>query len=478
MANLSHLWEHQQQAYEFISSRCCSWLQMEAGTGKTLPVLLWIANGAPGFYLAVSKHDQMYIWVDQIKEHGIDLDYVVLDRSTSEQKALQVGRLPKSPDKPLLIISNYESVWRGELFKALSRLSYHAIVADESQKLKSHTAKVNKGMSALADRAKHRIAMTGTPYPNSELDAYGQMRFIDKNAFTSKWKQFLNQFAVMFSLPGNPYVQVIKGAKNVDELKRKIEPYVFSVKLDEVRKMPPALHIQRYVELEKPARHMYDSFERDLFVAIQDTIGSMHVGDVIDRKLFITSNVVSADNVLVQMVRLQQFTSGFIKTDDGKLHTVSDAKIKGLLSIADELGNAPFLVWANFTHEIANIRDALTSAGVTSSELSGNAKEHYAWMEGATQALVIQMQTGSEGFTFTRARHNIYMSIGFNGGNYQQSLARTRRPGADVDKPVIYYYLLARKTIDEDIYDSHGDKIKLSANLTGRMPTHSPTDRK
>ena len=47
------------------------------------------------------------------------------------------------------------------------------------------------------------------------------------------------------------------------------------------------------------------------------------------------------------------------------------------------------------------------------------------------------------------ARYTIYYSLGYSLADYQQSRARTLRPGQD--RPVRYIHILAADTVDEDI---------------------------
>lgn len=50
----------------------------------------------------------------------------------------------------------------------------------------------------------------------------------------------------------------------------------------------------------------------------------------------------------------------------------------------------------------------------------------------------------------SRSCYTIYYSPTFDMGAYEQSLARTHRPGQE--RPTFYYHLLARGTIDTKIH--------------------------
>jgi SNF2 family DNA or RNA helicase len=60
------------------------------------------------------------------------------------------------------------------------------------------------------------------------------------------------------------------------------------------------------------------------------------------------------------------------------------------------------------------------------------------------------MRSGGEGVDFSAARYCIFYSVGFSLGDYEQALKRTHRPGQT--RRVVYYHLVVKGTVDEDVY--------------------------
>ena len=116
--------------------------------------------------------------------------------------------------------------------------------------------------------------------------------------------------------------------------------------------------------------------------------------------------------------------------------------------------------------------------GLTSMELSGKRDELKRWQEGEAQVLAVQIDAGSEGVDFTRARYSIFYSVGFSLGKYDQAKKRTHRPGQI--KPVTHIHLVAqghggredharsRKARGHRERDPRGDQ-ELSQEQDGRM---------
>jgi len=99
-------------------------------------------------------------------------------------------------------------------------------------------------------------------------------------------------------------------------------------------------------------------------------------------------------------------------------------------------------------------------------EVSGKADDYQAWKGGQGQALVIQMDSGSEGVDLTRARIGVYYSVGYSLGTFDQSMARIRRPGQT--KICSLYHLMARETVDPMMYRAIRERRNLIESIVKR----------
>jgi SNF2 family DNA or RNA helicase len=83
-------------------------------------------------------------------------------------------------------------------------------------------------------------------------------------------------------------------------------------------------------------------------------------------------------------------------------------------------------------------------------EVSGERKDLERWQRGDATILGVQIQSGGVGIDCSRACYAFYYSLTFSLGDYEQSLARLRRPGQT--RCVRYYHLVATGTVDEQVY--------------------------
>ena len=113
-------------------------------------------------------------------------------------------------------------------------------------------------------------------------------------------------------------------------------------------------------------------------------------------------------------------------------------------------------MFARFRCDLDEIKAAADDAGRPYSEVSGTTKTLESWQQGKTTVLGVQIQSGGAGIDLSRSAYCVYYSVGFSLGDYEQSLARLRRPGQT--RCVRYYHMVARNTVDEDVYSALKDR--------------------
>jgi len=164
------------------------------------------------------------------------------------------------------------------------------------------------------------------------------------------------------------------------------------------------------------------------------------------------AGVVTASNALSRLLRLHQITSGFTVTEDDLVVDLNTAKQDAL---ADLLANeiepgTPVVVFCLFRKDLAAVHMAAAEAKCQSVELSGSRHDiNGTWDDGPDTVAAIQIAAGGIGIDLTRSSVNVYYSIGFNGGDYEQSLARSHRNGQT--NKVTYIHFIVEDTIDRRI---------------------------
>jgi SNF2 family DNA or RNA helicase len=430
-------WRHQIEAFQFTMERLlrgagATLLALEMGVGKTLVALMVLAALAAKRILICCPLRVVPVWEQQIDRH-LDLSLVVvaLDDnvgSVANKKKLaeEKLKLAEVTGRPLVIIINYDSVWRNPFADWAEGQQWDLIIADESHRLKAPGGKASLALKRLRQHARGRLALTGTPMPHSPLDVYAQFRFLSQTIFGPSFAAFRQKYAVM----GGFQRKQVTSFQCLDELEALMRTITYRVSKD-VLDLPPQTHVTYHCELSAEGRRIYQDLEDDFVAEVRD-------------------GRITVSNAMVKLLRLQQVAGGWVKTDDGQHHRVDSSKEKLLADTLEDIGpGEPVVVFCRFHADLDAVHDAAKSTAFPSLELSGRHDELKRWQDGGAQVLAVQISAGGVGVDLTRARYSIYYSLSFSLGEYDQALSRVHRPGQT--RPVEHIHLSVRNTVDTKI---------------------------
>ena len=444
-------WPHQVRAKEFIREKRGSMLAIDMGCGKTKIAIDHMIELECQQVLVLSPLSIVdHVWPDQIKTHS-DVEMTVIPLGTrvksvrEKQKRAEAGlKLAKARNEPAVVIVNYESAYRAPLGEWLMNQKWDLLVMDESHRIKSPSGTMSRWVSRLSDRVRRKLALTGTPMPHSPLDLYAQMRAIDKSIYGTNYQAFRTKYAVIEdleipgkSIPGTNLretkkVPRINGYRNMEELHEKFYSVAFRVEAKDVLDLPPAIETYTRVHLGSKAQKLYDEMELSLRAEME------------------SGEEISATNALAKLLRLQQMTSGFTMTTDGRMVAVDDSKARAMTDILEDLPlNEPLVVFTRFLHDLDVVAQVSEKLGRNCYEVSGRRKQLDQWKDEEGGVLAVQIQAGGLGLDLTKARYCIYYSLGFSLGDYLQSIARLHRHGQNAI--VDYIHLVAAGTVDDII---------------------------
>jgi SNF2 family DNA or RNA helicase len=423
-------WQHQRQAYWWGLNLDGLLLAFEMGVGKSLTTVGLVANSPHARVLIACPKSVVSVWPNELARSSTPLPCLALDKGSVKARASELKKrlkLAEARREPLVVAINYDSFWREGMRELLLEVNWDVLVCDEIHRLKSHNGRASKFAALLGTRVKKRIGLTGTPMPHSPLDIFAQYRVLDPGIFGTNFHKFRMRYARMGGFGGK---QVI-GYQNEEELTARFKSIAFQAG-KELLDLPPFIHNYRTCELNPKTQKVYEALDKKLFAEIE-------------------SGQITAANAMVKVLRLQQLTGGYLKLDDGTLEQYGTEKKDLLADILEDIPqDEPVIVFARFTADIANIKEAMSNAKRTCGELSGHANDLKAWQDGEFNSLAVQIRSGGVGVSLVRSSYCIYYSVGHSLGDYLQSLDRTHRPGQK--STVRYYHLLADGTIDQKVY--------------------------
>lgn len=436
-------------------------LLFEMGCGKTLTAIAVTGAayqmGKVKRVLIVAPTSVCAVWPKEFSEYA-NFPYTIKTMLGDKTKRLkELADLVRFPYRHLKVaVINYESTWRDGIFEALEDYDADLIICDESQRIKTHDSEQSKAMHRLGDKARYKMILSGTPVQNEAVDIFSQYRFLDSTVFGSNFYTFRNRYAVM----GGFNRKQIVAYRDLDQLIQKEHSIAYRVTKDEALDLPDQTFENRYITMSQKERNVYDRLRRDSFAELAD------------------GGTVTATTVLTKLLRLQQYTGGFLVEDDAtKPQLVSTGKLDALSDILKDYvveGKKKLVIFARFlpeVHEIERLTEkilrpngmkAVAIYGEIKKEDRGDIVQQFQ-TDPATMVFIGQIDTAGTGITLTAADTCVYYSVNFNYATYSQSLSRIHRIGQH--HPCTYIHLVVENSVDSQILTSLSKKEDLAKTV-------------
>ena len=467
------LWPHQVAAADLAEPLAGAMLAMDMGTGKSFTAIELLLRWGCRLVLILCPKSVVRVWPNEFRKYlGSDRggwSVIALDGGTIAERAdlmLTAALRAQLEDRPLAVVLNYEATIHPPLADngapgALGRVEWGCLIMDESHRLKQHDGRQSLVAAQLAEQRPHRLALTGTPMPHSQLDVFAQFRAVDPDLFGADWHRFQYRYSVQeerqvpVAIPGRTgkdrwkrdaagkvvlrKIRATGGFQRTEELQQLMATRTYMVRSDEVLQLPDAVDEQRYCLLGSKAGVAYQSLLSDFRVQLEE-------------------GEITAQNALARMVRLQQIANGYGVDQDGNEIHLGDEKAELLGEVLDDLPpGEPVVVFGRFHHDLDTVAALAKKRKRVCLELSGRRNELAQWQEAdGGELLAVQLQAGGVGVDFTRARYQVYFALDFSLGNYEQTRKRIHRPGQT--RSVTYLHLLAAGTIDETVLAALGER--------------------
>lgn len=183
------LWAHQRRAVDFITKAWASGYPgvlaaMRMGTGKTRTALVAAFPAGTERVLVLCPKSVAPVWGKELAALGLAAAVLELaDGAVKERAQRLVDGLALSGGH--LVVVNYEACFREPLASALRGQYWDAIITDECHRVKRPGGVTSRFVGRLGETTRRRLGLSGTPFTQSHLDAYGQYRFLDPYIFST-----------------------------------------------------------------------------------------------------------------------------------------------------------------------------------------------------------------------------------------------------------------------------------------------------
>lgn len=432
-------------------------LLFEMGCGKTLTAIAIAGElykeGKIKRLLITAPSSVCAVWPKELEnfaEFKFKAEVLLGEKQKRLKKLEKLNYYPL--EKLKIAVINYESTHRDGIFQALQDWAPDMIIADESQRIKTHSAAQSKAMHAFGDLAKYKLILSGTPVQNNAVDIYSQYRFLDKKIFGANFFAFRNRYCQMGGF--NKY-QII-GYKHMDELIQKSHSIAYRVKKSECLDLPEKTFINRYIELEPKDRRLYDQVRKASFAELEN------------------GETITAQTVLIKLLRLRQLTGGFLQADDSdKPEQVNTAKINALSDILDDYvieTGKKVVIFATFRAELNAIQKLVESKKIGFQRIDGSVPldargeiVNNFQTNDETKVFIAQTRTAGLGITLHAASLAVFYSLDFNYADYAQACDRIHRIGQS--EKCTYIHLMIEHSVDAKILNAIHKKDNIAKSV-------------
>lgn len=461
----TQLLPHQQAAVDKVRGIKVSGLFMDMGTGKTRTVIELAKLRAPRidhvlWICPVSLKETVRREIMKHTDCTPEDIYVFGDKTDSA--------LPKDKLWYIVGIESFSSSSRVTMAANAIITDKTFVVMDESSYIKGHNAIRTRRVTLLAEKAKYRTILTGTPLTQGIVDLFSQMYFLSPKilGYKSFYSFEANHLEYHPKRPG-----LVVRAHNVPYLAEKIKPYVYQCTKDECMEIPDKLYKTRWVRLTDEQEEAYEAakekFEHDMD-ELESRYTISYMSDDYPDSFWRRSSML----IFRLFTSLQTIVCGFERVRTGRdsfeLRRYDSRRTEALLDVVRSLPEDKVIVWAKYLNSIEDISEALCEEygkeKVCLYHGGLNAKQRDAELDrfeakDGARFLVATQSCGGHGLNLQFCRWQIFFANGFKYSERLQAEDRCHRHGQR--RHVTYIDLCASDTIDEKIDEALAKKGSL-----------------
>ena len=337
-----------------------------------------------------------------------------------------------------LVLTTYGTLRRDAA--SLHAIEFDYAILDEAQAIKNAATASAKAARLL--RARHRLALSGTPIENHLGELWSLFEFLNPGLLGSA-KAFQRVSTTR-----------ARGDTDVEWLARALRPFILRRTKNQVApELPRRSEQTLQCELEPAQRRHYD----ELRAHYRETLLARIARDGVNR---------SKMQILEALLRLRQAACHSALIDPSRAHEPAakfEVLIPRLLEVIAEGHKA--LVFSQFTSLLALLRPRLDALHTQYEYLDGRTRDRASRVERfqtdpTCSLFLISLKAGGLGLNLTAADYVFLLDPWWNPAVEAQAIDRAHRIGQS--RHVFAYRLLARDTVEEKVAELQQTKRALA----------------
>lgn len=343
------------------------------------------------------------------------------------------------------------------------------LVLDEAHKIKNtrDDAVWANAIKSIAQYAKSRVVLTGTPAANGYEDLYNLFKFIwpDRN---------------IINFPLSYLKNIERNPEHKDQFIKNIEPFFIRIKKGDLNLPAPVYNSPIMVPMADDQKAIYQHIEKNYIASFKKTANEGFLSKLQKARTIRLRQCLTNPTLLKKP--LQDFLeTGVIGVNDREILKAIESyqsipnKFIELARLIEDIvkfdgPSGKVVVWAYFIDNINSLKTFLQERCVKSEVLYGatpNENEDTPDDVKTREKIIRNFHDDNcpykvilanpfavgESISLHKACHNaIYLEKDFNAANYMQSKDRVHRYGLKPNDEVNYYFLLSEDSVDSVIH--------------------------
>ena len=375
-------------------------------------------------------------WTAELARFAPHLRVVVLHGLERHERRGELGGVH-------VVITTYTVLARD--IEEMAALSWHMVVLDEAQAIKSPAAKATHAVCRL--QTQHRLCLSGTPIENNLGELWSQFAFLMPGLLGHR-KTFTRRFRTPIEKDNDPVRR--------RQLALRIRPFILRrTKAAVATELPPKHTILRRITLAPEQRELYETIRATLHERVTQEIAahSLARSHVVVLDALLKLRQVCCDPRLVKLPSAQRIGTS--------------SKLEDLMEMVGEMiaEGRRILLFSQFTSMLDLMKPRLAAAGIAFAELRGDTRDRAepvrSFEAGEVPLFLISLKAGGRGLNLVAADTVILYDPWWNPAVEDQASDRAHRIGQT--KSVFVYKLIAADTVEERILELQERKAALAS---------------